>query len=102
MIVPPEVAVTCFQVALKPFLTTLESLWNLTVRLLALLMILSGLLEPHFFTSCLWSLSSTEWITMQSHLASYHSVFTFNKVVSTTRMVLNLELNKFQLNLAPN
>ena len=56
---PPAVVDTCFQVALNPFIVTLVSLWNLTVMVLELLIILSGLLEPHFFINCLWSLSNT-------------------------------------------
>ena len=94
---PPELAVTCFQVALKPFLTTLESLWNLTFRLLELLTILSGLVEPHFFIICLSSLSSTR---TQSGITRMSSL-TFNIVVAAGVMILNLEINKLQLDLAP-
>ena len=93
---PPELAVTCFQVALKPFLTTLESLWNLTFRLLELLTILSGLVEPHFFIICLSSLSSTRTHSGITRMSS----LTFNIVVAAGVMILNLEINKLQLDLA--
>ena len=95
---PPELAVTCFQVALKPFITTLESLWNLTFRLLELLTILSGLVEPHFLIICLSSLSSTD---THSHYINHISSLTFNIVVRTSGMILNLKINKLQLDLTP-
>ena len=96
---PPELAVTCFQVALKPFMVTLESLWNLTFRLLELLTILSGLVEPHFLIICLSSLSSTDEHSQQdiTHISS----LTFNIVVGTRGMILNLKINKLQLDLTP-
>ena len=94
---PPELAVTCLQVALKPFLVTLESLWNFTFKLLELLTILSGLVEPHFFIICLSSLSSTNTQSGIAHISS----LTFNIIVAASGMILYIEINKLQLYFTP-
>ena len=59
--VPPSVpaAATFLQVALKPLLTTLESLRNLTVSLFPLLVTFGGASLPHFLNSSEPSVSRT-------------------------------------------
>ena len=61
LMVPPSVpaAATFLQVALKPLLTTLESLRNLTVSLLPLLVTFGGASLPHFLNSSEPSVSRT-------------------------------------------
>ena len=92
--VPPSVpaAATFLQVALKPLLTTLESLRNLTVSLFPLLVTFGGASLPHFLNSSEPSVSRTG----RSRVESDHDVMIIIMIPDTKSypQVLSFSMSK--------